>query len=591
MQGMDIPERLAKGFKPTVLAVFVVCYLAICLILARLIAPLFRYLRSGEGYDKARVATISIPLWIMGVTFVFWIIGTTAYFMLRNWDAESGLPYLWVLNMKLSGGVMAGLYISILLNIRLIRVKSRLDINDVRPGENDLFSRAKVHLTIVGSAYYTIVHLGYLAYFYANYDSSIPKDIGFPFAFLSTAVMLLAISLGLAIVMQYESRRQTDQLLSRLEDFAAGQADLSEKVTLISFNVIGDLSDAFNRFVGRLAADIRSLRRTVDRLQESSRSVAESAESLAGTSQQQATGTKMIAERTANFSQAMVDIDSHVTEQADIARHNAQSAADQADGMESVVASTETMYQKTRSSIESAGAGFETVRAGVHRNIELAHRMDEVARHIMAAGENSQQVEGVLARITDIAEETNLLAVNASIEAAHAGKSGAGFAIVANEIRSLSATTGQAVEEIGDLLRNIRDSVSQGAELARKAREEGAETNRMAQESLTAVEAIIGVMEESGTKLADVAVMARQQGTAVRSFQSETSRLRDFAQQIKDSVSKQSSGAADIRNLISDLESSQTENVNSSNDLSRLASELAQAGEELARIVNQFKIT
>lgn len=589
-QGLDLGERFAKGFKPTVLAVFVVCYVAIVLIIARLISPLFRYLRTGEGYRKARTATISVPLWIMGVTFAFWIIGTTGYFILRNWDPESGLPYVWVLNMKLAGGVMAGLYISILLNIRLIRVKAWLDITDVREGENDIFSRVKTHVAFLATAYYAVTHLGYLAYFYAGRDAAVPLDVPFSVAFLSTAAAVFLLCIGLGAVMHVESSRQTRQLLTRLEDFAAGQADLSDKIPLVGFNDIGDVSGAFNRFVGRLASDIRSIHKNVARLQESSRVVAESAERLAGTAEQQAVGTRRISERTVDFSKAMSDIDSHVTEQASIARKNAESAQEQVAGMDHVVRSAETMHERTESSINSASKSFVTVRTSVERNIELAKRMEEVSRHMVAAGEMSHEVQGVLARITDIAEETNLLAVNASIEAAHAGHSGAGFAIVAHEIRELSSTTAEAVSRITELLGRIRDSLDVGAELAQAAREEGAETNSLAKDALLAIEAVVEVMEDSRAKLSDVANAAREQSAAVLAYQSETTRLRDYAEQIKGSVSSQSSGAADIRSLIGELERSHTESAEFSGELSKLAAGLAQAGEELARIVDRFKI-
>ena len=179
-------------------------------------------------------------------------------------------------------------------------------------------------------------------------------------------------------------------------------------------------------------------------------------------------------------------------------------------GINQVAENAEMTAANAQSARELSKQGAEIVSRASGEIERIARSVEQSAQVVAALGERSQAISGIVRVIHDIADQTNLLALNAAIEAARAGEQGRGFAVVADEVRKLAERTTAATKEIGDMIgaiqgetqtaiQSIRQGSEQarsGAELARQAAESLQRINSGAQETMEKVEAIASAIQQ-----------------------------------------------------------------------------------------------
>jgi methyl-accepting chemotaxis protein len=591
-QGLTVGDRFALGFKPLVLLIFLICAAFIDIIILRILSPLFHYLKTGEQYKKARVATVKLPFWLIIVQTAFWFIGTTAYFILKRWNPESGLPYLWVINMKMSAGFIAGIYSSLFINVIMLKVKTRLNVIEIGEGENDIFSRIKDYGIVFSILYFIFVYCGYFAWFYAEKPARLTMEFPFIGSFLVICGVIGTLAMGMIILSKKEYHFQVNLLKTKMHEFtgAAGEeVDLTNRLTLINFDDLGELTFAFNRFTGKLQKEIRLLRNLVKDVKQHSNTVAESVSGIAAGSEELASGAEEMSATVDNFTKTMEEIHGLTQNGKEIASENAHSAEVQAEAVGKIVENTVNVKDSTGKNLISARDGTEIIRQSVDAALKLSEGIKEVSRVIQEAGEQTAQVDSILNQVDEIAERTKLLAVNASIEAAHAGTYGAGFAIVANEIRKLSEMTAGSVQNVAALMNKTRDSVETGISVMKTAEETATAAQSLGSRTLKALEDIITAMEDNNRQLGEISAVSREQGTMVARFGKEAGKLNDYSDTILESITSQVRSARELKTSIEALSSANGENAQATSILSTLSGDLERVGNNLADFARQFK--
>lgn len=227
-----------------------------------------------------------------------------------------------------------------------------------------------------------------------------------------------------------------------LSDIASGGGDLSRRLPLTSHDEVGLLAANFNSFVDHMSDLVKHIRAQANDLQDNARAMADSAVSSVrdlGVQQQQ---IGMVAQAMNEMTSATHEIAHHAEHTADSVRESVSSASE-----------GKLQVDKTRDSI-----------------VVLAKKVEQAGTVISTLNNNAQNISGILATIQGIAEQTNLLALNAAIEAARAGEQGRGFAVVADEVRVLSQRTHASTEEIQSMIGSLQSTAQNAVSIMEDSR-------------------------------------------------------------------------------------------------------------------------
>ncbi|MAC98635.1 chemotaxis protein [Pseudomonas abyssi] len=320
------------------------------------------------------------------------------------------------------------------------------------------------------------------------------------------------------------------ELLQRIRDIADGEGDLTQRVAVHSNDELGELSRAVNAFLEQLQTLIRQVA-------ESTLQVASAAEEMSAIANGQ---EKLVNEQymaVDQVSTAATEMSAAIHEVAD----NAHSTADAA-----------------READRQGHAASDVVSATMNDLRRLAADVEEAAGVINNLEQDTDKIGGVLSVIQGIAEQTNLLALNAAIEAARAGEQGRGFAVVADEVRALAARTQDSTRDIQQMIQKLQSGTGQAVAVMQR----GAELAGQSVEKAGATETSLNETSASVMRINDMAA----QIAAACEEQSQTT--EDIARNI-----------SGIRDLSNQAAQSSQESRDASNALARLASTLqAQVG-------------
>ena len=328
--------------------------------------------------------------------------------------------------------------------------------------------------------------------------------------------------------------RPLENLLHRIEQIADGDGDLRVRLDVLSRDELGKLSVAFNRFLDKLQPLIKEVGRVTGE-------VADSAQTLAGMA---AANDRLISSEHAAVDQvstAATEMSAAVNEVA----RNAQNAADAA-----------------RSAEVQSREGAQVVGATITAMRQLAQEVESASGTIQTLEQETANIGAVLAVIKGIAEQTNLLALNAAIEAARAGEQGRGFAVVADEVRALAARTQDSTKDI----QNMIERLQVGVQNAVKAMDSG---SVKARDSVDRAAGVDQILSESS---------------------SSVGRINDMAAQIATACEEQSSVTEEIARNISDIRDLSNEAAATSEKSTQASQRLSELSTGLAKLVGSFRV-
>ncbi|MBM7036834.1 methyl-accepting chemotaxis protein [Vibrio ulleungensis] len=259
---------------------------------------------------------------------------------------------------------------------------------------------------------------------------------------------LIVIALAFTAVMSSGLVKTITHLVSRFTDIASGDGDLTQRIEVKSNDEVGQLSRAFNQFLDKLQPIITQVVKGSEQVATTSIEAQKSASESRQSSESQFKEVDMVATAA-----------EELTQTAGLVYSNAQVAVDAAEKAN-----------------QSASQGQQVVQASTESMQALLSKMEQAVPVVDDLSKNNANITEILGVIEGISEQTNLLALNAAIEAARAGEQGRGFAVVADEVRQLASRTNEQVGEIRGVIEKVHkgtndvvDAIAQSNELAQDA--------------------------------------------------------------------------------------------------------------------------
>lgn len=326
--------------------------------------------------------------------------------------------------------------------------------------------------------------------------------------------------------------RSVERMLGEMNKFAEG--DLTVSLQAEKDDDIGKLYTGFQRAV----ATIRSM---IERVSEAVVSVSSASAEISSSTEQMAAGAQ---EQTSQAS----EVAGSVEEMTKTILENSRNAT----------ATTETARQ-AREAAQQGGKVVEETVVGMRR---IASVVRKSAQTVQELGKSSDQIGEIISVIDDIADQTNLLALNAAIEAARAGEQGRGFAVVADEVRKLAERTTKATKEIAQMIKKIQED-TRGAV---SSMEEGTQE------------------VDSGIKLAD------QAGLALREIVEISQKVTDMVSQIAAASEEQSSASEIISKNVEAISAVTQQTAQGTQQIARAAEDLNRLTENLQGLIGNFRL-
>lgn len=353
---------------------------------------------------------------------------------------------------------------------------------------------------------------------------------------IQTVITLLIISLGVvaAIVIIFPRLlvKPIQEMITRINELAGGGGDLTQKIQISSSDEVGQMGESINRFVD-------SLRELIGEIVTLGQHFSSQASTLNQASEKNNTIASGATSETDMLATSITEMAASVQEVA----HNANSAADQA----------------TTASHESQ-EGKSVVEATKNAINSLSDDVQESATAIETLKHDTSKIDDVVNVIRGIAEQTNLLALNAAIEAARAGEQGRGFAVVADEVRALASRTQTSTEEIQEMISALQNSAEQAFTTMQQGKgsaESAVEKANQAWNTLESINLAILTMADMNTQ---IAAAAEQQSAVSSEISENANKLSTFSQEastvsgeVKDSADNMSSMAQELHQKLSNF--------------------------------------
>ncbi len=384
--------------------------------------------------------------------------------------------------------------------------------------------------------------------------------------------------------------------LSRLSSRVAG-GDLTVRLPELRLSdEAGLLCRSFTEMLGSLSSIIqqvnlssREVTSTSQNLSLTAAAAAEATQQIARAIDEVARGNSEQKERVNNaasnlkqLAQAIDQIAAGAQEQARHVNQASLLAAKMESAIQQVAASTQSLTEAAARTSRVAEEGSLAVKNGI-RGMEAIKKVafDSAAR-IKTLGKHSEQIGEIVQVISDIADQTNLLALNAAIEAARAGEHGKGFAVVADEVRKLAERSGQATKEISGLVGGIMRETLDAVQSIEAGTRDIEQTDRLALEAGSALENIMRMINDTYQQIQSISAASEELSAASSEVVKAVDNMASITEENTAATEEMAASSAEVSNLMDRIAVIAERNAAAASEVSASATEVSASAESIA---------
>ncbi len=312
-----------------------------------------------------------------------------------------------------------------------------------------------------------------------------------------------------------------------LAQFAQGNGDLTQRIEIDTKDEVGELASNFNTFVA-------TLQQLIGHIQQQSNQLAEQSD----------IGSK-------RATQSVAEIEGQQQEIAMVAT----AVTEMASATQEIASHADRTAQAAQDSTHSTGSGHELVMNTKNSINSLADEVNEAALVIAELSKHAVEISTVLSTIQGIAEQTNLLALNAAIEAARAGEQGRGFAVVADEVRVLSQRTHTSTEEIKSTIDTLQKTTDRAVALMESSSSLAGGSVEDADKATNALEEITNSVSVISDMATQIATAAQEQTHVTGEISQNIVSIKDVSDQLTEGVNENLAQSQELRKQAEDLQS------------------------------------
>ncbi|AGG88026.1 MULTISPECIES: methyl-accepting chemotaxis protein [Rhodanobacter] len=350
------------------------------------------------------------------------------------------------------------------------------------------------------------------------------------------AIAAVAFALLLVITLVRDQRRRFAQstelnqrnqeaimrLLDEMGSLAEG--DLTVKTT-VSEDITGAIADSVNYAIDELRSLVTTINETSEQVSSSAQETQTTARHLANAAEQQAQQISTATSAINQIASSMDDVSKNSAESADVAER----------------------------SVKIASHGAEVVRETISGMDSIRDQIQETSKRIKRLGESSQEIGSIVELINDIAEQTNILALNAAIQAASAGEAGRGFAVVADEVQRLAERSTSATKRIETLVQTIQSDTNEAVNSMEQTTAEVVAGARLAEDAGSALGDIERVSHDLSALIQNISTAAREQSAAATDISVSMNAIQEITSQTSQGASQTADSIGTLAQLASDL--------------------------------------
>lgn len=330
------------------------------------------------------------------------------------------------------------------------------------------------------------------------------------------------------------NQRNQEAIMRLLDEMGSlAEGDLTVKAT-VTEDITGAIADSVNFAVEALRSLVTTINETAVQVSAAAQETQATAMHLADAAKHQAQQIDTASAAIRNMAESIDQVSKNSTESAEVAQKSVK--------------------------IASHGAGV--VRETIQGMDSIRDQIQETSKRIKRLGESSQEIGSIVELINDIAEQTNILALNAAIQAASAGEAGRGFAVVADEVQRLAERSANATKRIETLVQTIQSDTNEA----------------------------VSSMEQTTTEVVHGARLAEDAGTALGDIESVSNNLAGLIQSISTAARQQSSAATDITSTMNSIQEITSQTSLGASQTAESIGNLAQLANDLRRSVADFKL-
>ncbi len=369
----------------------------------------------------------------------------------------------------------------------------------------------------------------------ANVGSGALASWWLPLGALALALLLLAALFGMhrrTAAFEQTARKHAEQnernqqailrLLDEMGSLADG--DLTVEAT-VTEDITGTIADSFNYAIEELRTLVATVNETALMVDTSTKQTENTASHLAEAADRQAQEINAATSSMNSMVASIEEVSGNAERSSDVARH----------------------------SVEVAHKGGEAVRRTIDGMNAIRETIQETSKRIKRLGESSQEIGNIVELINDIAEQTNILALNASIQASMAGEAGRGFAVVADEVQRLAERSTNATKQIEVLVRTIQSDTNEAVVSMERSTTDVVGGALLAENAGAALDEIEQVSNQIASLVQNISSSSRQQASSAADVTKRTTRLREIGDETGAATSATAASIANLSELATEL--------------------------------------